>query len=155
MKKGQILQVGIILVGLYIGAHFSKRNFALHEKEEHGFAAIHKSMDHGLLDVSQDSIVPKIEDLVLTKDAMSGWNLVIQTSNFRFTPENVNQAHRAGEGHAHLYINGQKFARVYSPFFHLPDLAGDQNELKVTLNANGHENLAIEDTPIEKTVVFD
>ena len=155
MKKSQILQLGIILVGLFIGVHFSKRNIALHEKEAHGYSAIHKSMDHGLLDVSQDSIVPQIEDLVLTKDPMSGWNLFIQTSNFRFTPENVNQAHQVGEGHAHLYINGQKFARIYGPFFHLPDLAGDQNEIKVTLNAKGHENLAIKETPIEKSVVVD
>lgn len=155
MKKGQILQLGIILVGLFLGVHFSKRNIALHEKEAHGFSTIHKSMDHGLLDVSQDSIVPQIDELVVTKDAMSGWNLFIKTSNFRFTPQNVNQAHQVGEGHAHLYINGQKFARIYSPFFHLPDLAGDQNELKVTLNANGHENLAIKEIPIEKVVVVD
>lgn len=154
MKKRQLVQLGIIAIGLGIGIYFSKRNFALHQKEEHGFSIVHSKMDHGLLDVSQDSIIPAITELALTKDPMSGWNLFIKTTNFQFAPESVNQAHQAGKGHAHLYLNGRKYARVYSPYFHLPDLVGDNNELKVTLNANGHENLAIEDEPIEQIILL-
>ena len=134
MKKGQIIQAGIIALGIFIGIHFSKRNFALHQKEEHGFSIVQHNMNHGLLDISQDSIIPAITELILTKDSMSGWNLFIQTSNFQFTPEKVNQRHQSGTGHAHLYINGQKYARVYSPYFHLPDLIGVKNELKIVKN---------------------
>ena len=154
MKKSQILQLGIIALGLIIGGYFSRRNFALHQKEEHGFSIVHSNMSHGILDVSQDSIVPAIIALELTKDPMSGWNLFIKTTNFEFAPKNVNQPHQVGKGHAHLYLNGRKYARVYSPYFHLPDFIGDKNELKVTLNANGHENLAIGNEPIEKVVIL-
>ena len=132
MKKNQILQLGIIGIGLCIGIYFSKRNFALHQKEEHGFSIVHKNMDHGLLDVSQDSIIPAIVALELTKDPMSGWNLFIKTTNFNFSPEKVNQPHQSGTGHAHLYLNDKKYARVYSSYFHLPDLIGDKNCLLYT-----------------------
>ena len=154
MKKSQFLQLLFISIGLLIGSYFSKRNFALHQEEAHGFSRTHKNMSHGLLDVSRDSIIPAIVKLELTKDPMSGWNLFIETTNFKFTPENVNQPHQSGTGHAHLYINGQKYARVYSPYFYLPDLVGGKNELRVTLNANGHENLALKEKPIEKTVII-
>ena len=154
MKKGQVLQLGIIALGLLIGSYFSRRNFALHQLEEHGFSIVHSDMEHGLLDVSQDSIIPAIIAIKLKKDPMSGWNLFIQTTNFEFAPKQVNQRHEAGKGHAHLYLNGRKYARVYSPYFHLPALMGDKNELKVTLNANGHENLAVGDRPIEQVVIL-
>lgn len=154
MKKSQVLQLGIIVTGLFIGIYFSKRNFVLHQKEEHGFSIVHNNMSHGLLNVSQDSIIPAITELELLKDPMSGWNLFIKTTNFKFAPKNVNQPHQAGKGHAHLYLNGRKYARVYSPYFHLPDLIGAKNELKVTLNANGHENLALNDRPIEKIIII-
>ena len=32
-----------------------------------------------------------------------------------------------GHGHAHLYINGEKVARLYSPYFYIAELEeGDQ-----------------------------
>lgn len=155
MKKNQFLQIGIIALGLLIGGYFSRRNFALHQLEEHGFSSVHSDMEHGLLDVSRDSVIPAIIALELKKDPMSGWNLFIQTTNFEFAPKQVNQPHEIGKGHAHLYLNGRKYARVYSPYFHLPDLIGDKNELKVTLNANGHENLAVGDRPIEQVVILE
>ena len=154
-KQESFIQLVIIGLGLFIGVYFSKISYQEHEKLGHAELQGHQAMSHGNYDISQEAVIPKIMDFKVLKDPMSGWNLFIQTSNFRFTPENVNQAHQVGEGHAHLYINGQKFARIYGPFFHLPDLAGDQNEIKVTLNAKGHENLAIKETPIEKSVVVD
>lgn len=145
-------QLLIIAIGLLFGAYFSNKAFLLHQQSEHEIPIIHTTMDHGNMDVSRDSIIPEIVKLEITKDKMSGWNLLIRTKNFRFTPENVNQENKVGEGHAHLYINGQKYARVYSPSFHLPELIGTDHEIKVTLNANGHETLSIVDAPIEKVI---
>ena len=47
-----------------------------------------------------------------------------------------------GEGHAHLYLDGQKIARVYGEWYHLPKLEGD-HELRVTLNTNDHQDYAV------------
>lgn len=150
MQKSTFLQLCIIALGLLIGAYFSNKAIVLHQQIEHGSPTLHTNMDHGLLEVGNDSIVPTILQLHLEKDKMSGWNLWIETQNFTFTPSNVNQAHLAGQGHAHLYINGQKYARLYSPHFHLPELIAAENEIRVTLNTNGHETMAIGGKAIEK-----
>ena len=87
-------------------------------------------------------------DLRLAKDAKSGWNLHIATTNFRFAPERANAAHRPGEGHAHVYVNGRKVARVYAPWFHLDALPPGEVEIAVTLNANDHGLLAVAGRPL-------
>ena len=48
------------------------------------------------------------------KDRFNGWNLLIGTRRFRFAPENASEAHRSGEGHAHLEIDGKPITRIYS-----------------------------------------
>jgi len=154
MKKEHVVQLLIITGGLLFGVYFSKKNFAIHQQTSHGNPTLHSSMDHGLLDISKDSLNPSIEKITFSKDKMSGWNFQIHTAQFKFTPKNVNRPHRPGEGHAHLYINGKKYTRLYGHHFHLPELAGQNNEIKVTLNANGHEQFAIKDQPIEKIVLI-
>ena len=87
-------------------------------------------------------------DLRMVRDAASGWNLRIATTNFHFAPERVNAAHRPGEGHAHVYVDGKKLARVYAPWFHLGDLPAGTVEIAVTLNANDHSELTVAGTPL-------
>lgn len=85
----------------------------------------------------------------LMKDAKDGYNLIIQTTNFKFAPEKVNEANNGNEGHAHIYINNVKY-RQYSPYFHLSNnlLEKGENEIKVTLNANDHSHLMANGTPL-------
>ena len=89
--------------------------------------------------------------IAITPDPKSGWNLRIETTNFRFSPENASGPHRAGEGHAHAYVNGRKVARVYGPWFHLDALPKGEVAVTVTLNSNDHRPLAVEDAPLEVT----
>ena len=113
MKWESIVQVFIIIIGLFVGIHFSKIAYQAHEKLGHADLKGHVAMNHGILDISQDTILPQIEKLTLIKDPMSGWNIHLAVNNFRFAPENASEPHRQGEGHAHLYINGNK-ARFYN-----------------------------------------
>ena len=73
-----------------------------------------------------------------TLDAVSGVNLHVILEGFAFAPESVNGEHVAGEGHAHVYVDGVKISRVYTPWLHLDDLAVGRREIRVTLNANSH-----------------
>jgi hypothetical protein len=84
-----------------------------------------------------------------------GWNLEIQTTNFRFAPEQINQANQPNVGHGHLSINGERGARVYGPWLHLPQLPPGRNEITVSLTTNGHEALTHNGQAIESTVVVD
>lgn len=103
------------------------------ESEEHA---------HTGIDVSEWEETPSVS-LTLHKDAMAGYNLEVTPKHFTFAPEHVNGAVVEGEGHAHVYINGTKYARLYGPWMYL---SGDlfkkgENEVRVTLNANTHSDL--------------
>ena len=62
---------------------------------------------HGQFDVSSSLNKPELS-LEVIKDSSAGWNIHIKVKNFRFTPENIDKAPLASEGHAHLYVDGKK-----------------------------------------------
>ena len=96
-------------------------------------------------------------DFEAEPDPTGGVNLEIMTEGFEFTPENVNGENEDGEGHAHLYIDGEKWGRLYGEWFHLTGLDEGEHEIMVTLNANDHSDLVDEDGEMiaaTKTVEF-
>lgn len=82
-------------------------------------------------------------------DAKRGWNLNIAVTNFQFAPERVNQTSTTTEGHAHLYVNGKKVARLYGNWYYLESLPPGKNTITVTLNTNQHEDLIYQGKPIQ------
>ena len=108
---------------------------------------------HGKIDVSGEEKAPDLE-IAMTRDAVSGWNLQISTTHFRFAPYNANGKHVMGEGHAHIYINGKKYARVYGPWFHIGALEKGVNHVEVTLNGNGHDAYVLGDKPVSRKVTI-
>jgi hypothetical protein len=116
----------------------------------------HRSMDHhhDMMAVPAGQPVPSVE-IQVHPDPVSGWNLEILTTNFRFAPERVNQANQPNEGHGHLYINGEKVSRIYGNWLHLPELPTGRNQITVGLNANSHATLTHNGEPIEATVVVE
>jgi hypothetical protein len=116
----------------------------------------HGSIDHhhGMMEVPTGLPIPSVA-IQVYPDPVSGWNLEIQTTNFRFAPENVNQANQPNQGHGHLYINGEKVSRVYGSWLHLPELPSGRNQITVGLNANNHATLTHNGSPIDSTVVVE
>ncbi|MBL1175232.1 hypothetical protein [Pantanalinema sp. GBBB05] len=106
---------------------------------------------HKTLAIPAGQPVPTIK-LVVHPDAMQGWNLEVQVTNFRFAPEQINQNSLTTEGHAHLYIDGKKVTRLYGSWYYLTHLAPGQHHITVTLNANGHEELTHQGQPIAASV---
>lgn len=90
--------------------------------------------------------------LTVTPDAKSGWNVHIATTGFRFAPERASLEHRRGEGHAHLFVNGEKITRVYGEWYYLAALPEGENTISVDLNANDHSPYVILGHPIADTV---
>ncbi len=111
---------------------------------------------HQVVDTPLDGPVPSIA-VSLTPDAMDGYNLLLETTNYRFTPENVDTAIVPNEGHAHLYLNGEKVARLYSRWRHLPRAMFQDgvNRLQVELNANDHSIWGLAGEPIGADVLVD
>jgi hypothetical protein len=115
---------------------------------KHGQSSGHA---HGnVLSLPAGDDAPTVTIQVL-KDPMSGWNLFVGTENFRFAAQHASQPHIAGEGHAHVYVNGVKIARLYGPWMHIPALPQGVSEVKVVLNSNDHRPLAVDDIPISAT----
>ena len=111
----------------------------------------HTGHDHeGLLE--WDGPAPEIK-LGLKPDIGNGLNLLIDVADFTFSPETVNLAPTPGTGHAHIYINGEKIARSYSAWFHLPlVLPGDI--IRVTLNSDDHTPWGKNGTPIAAEITY-
>lgn len=116
-------------------------------------AAAHEAMHDQKVDVSGQTNPPDLE-LSVSRDSHGGWNLKLRTSNFRFSPENVGGEHVDGEGHAHLYVNGKKIARLYGENFHIASLASGSNVVQVSLNTNDHQTYALGDEPVQRTVTI-
>lgn len=61
--------------------------------------------------------------------------LELQVTQFRFSQ---GSEHVAGEGHAHLLIDGRKSARLYGTQYDLSSLPAGPHEIEVSLHANDH-----------------
>ncbi|MDN5215075.1 hypothetical protein QQ020_23540 [Fulvivirgaceae bacterium BMA12] len=155
MKKlnGQTTcQLLMILLGVGVGAYFSNKVNDTHGGLKADLLT-HSNMHHGSIDISQDAVIPRIVNIELFKDTMAGWNLHINTKDFRFSPENAGSQHIPGEGHAHLMINGKKVARIYSKWFHVPALDYPIKELEITLNANSHQVMTVNGKAIARRLI--
>jgi len=150
-----------LLIGLFFGTGLgfllAAGSGAQLESHDHGPEVHdHSAHDHG--DGSHDhpamteagTPAPSV-GLVLHPDTRQSRNLQIVTGNFTFDPEGVNGFHVPGRGHAHVYVDGVKIGRAYGPWFHLSALPAGTHEVRVTLNANDHSQLATDGQPIEAT----
>jgi len=108
--------------------------------------------DHGdLLEVSGG---PKpLVDLQVIPLPDGGYNVRVQTLNFTFAPEHVGMEPVTGEGHAHLYVDDVKVARIYGEWYHLESIPEDAEVISVSLYANDHRPLAIERAPLTDSVM--
>ena len=103
-----------------------------------------KSLSHGSHDLFEVSAAdaPSVK-ITVTEDAKSGYNVHLDTVNFEFAPKEVNKNRVLGEGHAHLYVDGEKISRLYGPDFHYNENFEGEKVFKVTLNANNHSDYAV------------
>ncbi|SEN21456.1 ZIP family metal transporter [Lihuaxuella thermophila] len=106
------------------------------------------------VEIPEGTPVPAVR-LHVSKDSESGWNLHVQTEHFRFAPEAVNQPGRMGDGHAHLFVDGKKWARLYGPWYHLGKLPPGTHQIRVQLNSNQHAPLVYKGKTIEDSVMIE
>ena len=109
--------------------------------------------DHGRsVEVADGEPVPTIA-IEVTADPVEGWNLHVLTTDFEIVPENVSTAHIDGQGHMHLYIDGEKVSRLYGEWHHIGPLAPGEHEVRVELSANDHSAMAVNGKIIDATAV--
>ena len=58
-----------------------------------------------------------------------------------------------GEGHAHIYVNGEKINRIYGNWYHIQELPKGQNMVTVKLSTNDHGEIVFDGESISDTEV--
>ncbi len=87
--------------------------------------------------------VPSIA-IDVAADPVDGWNLRIRTTDFEIVPENVSTDHVDGEGHMHLYVDGEKLSRIYGEWHHIGALGAGPHDVRVELSSNNHSALSVD-----------
>lgn len=133
-----------IVVGLLLVLY---ANAAMRQYEQHRATVDPTEHAHPPFEIPADQPIPVL-DLVVEADPIGGWNVEVQTTNFQFTPDAVGREPVVGEGHAHLYLNDEKIARLYSSWYHIPELPPGTYTLRVTLHGNDHSMFIQANQPI-------
>ena len=109
-------------------------------------------MHHDPVEASQEMNVK----LNVYKDIFNGYSIQLIVNGLTFTPENAGKQHVDGEGHAHIYIDGEKIARVYGTSFHLGNILSEgEHEIKISLNSNDHSPYTYNGESVEDTVTVE
>jgi hypothetical protein len=114
----------------------------------------HEKMHDTPLHIAKNIALPTIT-AKLEKDPVSGFNLNLETGNFTFAPALSGREHKDGMGHAHLYIDGQKIARLYGNWFHISEIPKDAKSLEITLNSNDHRPFFVNNALISSIIALE
>lgn len=93
--------------------------------------------------------------VTVTPDPISGFNVHADVEHLVWAPEKAGLDHVDGEGHAHVYVDGEKVARIYGEWYHLTGLAPGTHEVTVSLNANSHAPYAVGGVQIADSVTIE
>ena len=77
----------------------------------------------------------------------------IMTDGWRWAPENVDGEAKLGEGHAHIYVDGEKIGRAYGPYYYINPLEPGSHQVRVVLNHNDHRSITVNGFLAEATAV--
>jgi len=100
--------------------------------------------------------IPSVQIVEAKRDMMGAYSVKIETSNFTFTPDRVDDEPIPNQGHAHIYVNNEKVGREYSEWMYVPASFFSEtgpNRITVTLNANTHGEWTYLNNPIQDTRV--
>ncbi len=117
----------------------------------------HAGMDHAMAHdtpIEVDAATAPELAVAVTPDPMAGYNLNVQVENFEFSPEQASLAHADGQGHAHVYVNGAKLARLYASWMHIDALPEGEVTIDVTLNSNNHQPFAVDGKVIKASTTL-
>lgn len=153
--------LALFLIGLFFGggAGFllaASQGVTL-DGHDHGDPAQHSMAGHRHGTPVEVASAGGVGDLSidLRPDPMGGWNLHMETPGFRFAPEHASGPHVAGEGHAHVHVNGDKIARAYGPWLHIARLPAGVVTVSVSLNTNDHRAISVDGKPMEASVTVE
>ena len=97
----------------------------------------------GMFKVPANELQPSLAMSVTQDSDTGGWEVNVETKNFRFTKELADGDHVAGTGHGHIYINGVKLGRLYGNTASIGALPKGNHVVRATLNTNNHQTYMV------------
>ena len=118
-----------------------------HEEASGSMAGMDMSHDTDAV----ESEVPISVSLMTDVEDDGDVNLHIMTDGWTWSTGGADYV--AGEGHAHIYVDGELLRMVYEPVNHLAGLAPGERQIRVALSANNHADLTYNGEPVEATAM--
>ena len=107
--------------------------------------------DHGdVIEVPEGMTVPAVA-IRVEADPKSGHNLFVDVADFEIAPESASSDTVDGQGHLHLYVDGERKMRFYNTELHLDGLTEGDHEITVEVSANNHSAYAVDGEAISAT----
>jgi hypothetical protein len=140
------------LVIIVLAAVIAEPFIVLRPQAPSAMAGMSPAMMQKFTDIPAGMPIPTV-NFTLTKDAVGGYDLDVDTTNFTFTPQLINTAPIIDQGHAHLYIDGQ-LTILLGPWYHINALTPGLHTIAVSLNANDHSVFSVNGKPIQVAETF-
>ena len=121
------------------------------DEESSGMAGMDMSTDSSHDRDVVASEVPIDVSLMTEVEDDGGVNLHIMADDWTWSTGGANYV--PGEGHAHIYVDGELLRMVYEPVNHLSGLAPGERHIRVALSANNHASLTYKGEPVEATAM--
>lgn len=151
--------LALLCVGLLLGAALGFVTSSILNDDGpsgHHHVANHKSGGHshdGFVELGSSEAQPTLS-ITAHRDPDSGWNIHLETTQFEFSALNAGKEHVSGEGHIHLYLNGEKWGRVYGNWVHIGDIKTPQATLQAVLYSNDHRTLRVNGQEVSAQTVL-
>ena len=125
--------------------------------EEGGHASAgHNDGGHshdGMVDLSGLPNPPNLT-IVATPDGPGAVALEITVDGLELVPIDPPQDHHAGQGHAHVTVDGSSVAMVAETHYRLIGLSGGSHVLEVSLSSNDHRGYVVDGKPISVSMTL-
>ena len=92
---------------------------------------------HAHMDATVEATDDMTLEIVLTEET-GDWLVELVTTGFTFAPDAKDGPHVAGQGHAHLYVDGAKVETLLGPTYTLEGLEPGERTIAVDLRSNDH-----------------
>ena len=132
---------------------------SVHSGAEHDRDEMPSGAEHDRDEMHSDAVefvgdaVPTINIEVIA-DPAGGINIAVNTTNYTVAARSASTEHVEGEGHFHLYIDGEKVLRFYNEWIYFAGVTEGVTEIMVELSANDHRRYAYNGEPIHAMATF-
>lgn len=114
----------------------------------------HGAHSHGATDsIAWEGEAPALA-VEVVEDPKSGFNAFVTVDGLTLSADNVGGPNVDGEGHLHIYANGQKLGRLYGTATHIPALPEGDVEITVGAFSNDHSPYVIDGEPVEASTTI-